>query len=174
LDSLPGVPLRTTDPPESSALGQKPYLPPEPTSELFPGGQRRRARTHVVDASHRGDHLTLAEALEAAKPGDSILVRPGVYQEGIIIDKRVEIIGDGDLGKVVIEAADKNAVLFNANQGRIVNLALRQIGGKGVCCGINILQGRLELEGCDISSQSGACVAICGGATPWVLGRVVS
>jgi parallel beta-helix repeat protein len=121
--------------------------------------------THVVDAFHRGDHVTLTAALMAAKPGDRILVRPGLYKEGIVIDKPVEIIGDGTLGEVVIEATGKNAVLFQANMGRIANLTLRQAGG-GECCCIDIAQGRLDLEGSDVTSQSFACVAIHGGADP--------
>jgi TIR domain len=34
--------------------------------------------TRVVDALHRGDHATLREAIKAARPGDRILVRPGL------------------------------------------------------------------------------------------------
>jgi hypothetical protein len=32
---------------------------------------------------------------KAARPGDRILVRPGLYQEGLMIDKPLEIIGEG-------------------------------------------------------------------------------
>ncbi len=121
--------------------------------------------TLVVDALNRGHYLTVTDALSAAKPGDRILVRPGLYKEGIVIDKPVEIIGDGELGDVVIEATGKNTVLFKANMGRIANLALRQSGGGNWFC-IDIGQGRLDIEGCDISSQSAACVGIHGGADP--------
>jgi len=121
--------------------------------------------TRVVDALHRGDHPTLTDALKMAKPGDRILVRPGLYREGLVIDKPVEIIGDGEAGEVVIEATGKDAVLFRASMGRIANLTLRQAGG-GNWYGIDIGQGRLDIEGCDISSQSLACIAIHGGADP--------
>jgi hypothetical protein len=50
-------------------------------------------------------------------------------QEGILIDKPVEIIGDGNPDEVVIEAAGKEAVLFKASMGRIASLILRQAGG---------------------------------------------
>jgi F-box protein 11 len=121
--------------------------------------------TRVVDALHRGDHATLTEALKAARPGDRILVRPGLYREGIVIDKPVEIIGDGELGEAVIEATGKDAVLFKASMGRLANLTLRQVGGGQWYC-IDIAQGRLDVEGCDITSQSLACVAIHDGADP--------
>jgi F-box protein 11 len=115
---------------------------------------------------HRGDHATITEAIEAANPGDRILVRPGLYREGVVIDKPgIEIIGDGDLDDVVVEAAGINTLLFKTTMGRVTNLTLRQMGG-GNWYGVDIAQGRLELEDCDITSQSSACVAIHGGADP--------
>jgi F-box protein 11 len=119
----------------------------------------------IVDGRHTGHHSNLAEALAAAKPGDRILVRPGVYKEGVVVDRAVEILGDGELSEIVIEAMGKNAILFRANMGRIANLTLRQAEGGNFYC-VDIAQGRLDLEGCDISSQSNACVAIRGGADP--------
>ncbi|MFL6213154.1 MAG: right-handed parallel beta-helix repeat-containing protein [Blastocatellia bacterium] len=121
--------------------------------------------TVVVDALHRGDYATLTEALKEAKPGTRILVRPGLYKEGVLIDKPIEIVGDGERDDIVIEASGKDAVLFQANMGRITNLTLRQAGGGEWYC-VDIAQGRLDLEECDILSQSLACVAIHGGADP--------
>ena len=55
---------------------------------------------------------------------------------------------------------------FHASIGRVANLTLRQVGGEGDWYAVDITQGRLDLEGCDISSQSSACVAIRDGADP--------
>jgi len=129
---------------------------PQPKTEIL---------TSVVDAMGRGDFLTLSEALKAAKPGTRILVRPGLYQEGVVINKPVEIVGDGDRAEIVVEAARKNVVLFRSSMGRITNLTLRQTGG-GDWFGIDITQGRLDLDECDISSQGFACVAIRAGTDP--------
>jgi parallel beta-helix repeat protein len=121
--------------------------------------------TVVVDAWHRGDYATITEALEAVKAGTRILVRPGVYEEGIVIDKFVEIRGDGERKDIVIEASGKATVLFQANNGRIANLTLRQaVGSKWYA--VDIAQGRLELKDCDISSKDFSCVAIHSGADP--------
>lgn len=129
---------------------------PEPKTEV---------PTLVVDALHRGDFTTVTEALETARPGARILVRPGLYREGVVIDKPVEIIGDGEQADIVIEASGKPVVHFKSSMGRIANLTLRQTGG-GKWFGVDIAQGRLDLEECDISNQSLACVAIHGGADP--------
>ena len=144
-------------------------LPQELESVIERGELARRppAKTEppirVVDPMHHGDHTTITEAIEAANPGDRILVRPGLYPEGLVIDKPgLEIIGDDD---VVVQAAGMAALSFETTMGRVTNLALRQMGG-GRWFGVDIAQGRLELEDCDITGQSLAGVAIRGGADP--------
>ena len=143
-------------------------LPPDIGSMI--GGRGPTAKTEppirVVDPMHHGDHLTITEAIEAANPGDRILVRPGLYPEGVVIDKPgLEIIGDGNLDDVVVHAVGMGALLFKTTMGKVVNLTLRQMGG-GDWCGVDIAQGRLELDGCDITSQGLSCVGIHDGADP--------
>jgi parallel beta-helix repeat protein len=146
-------------PAATTAKGEEVVAP-----ERGPAG-KNEPRTRIVDALHRGDHATLTDALKSADPGDRILIRPGLYREGVVIDKPVEIIGDGELGEVVIEANGRNTIVFQANVARITNLTLRQTGG-GVWDCVDIAQGRLDLEGCDITGQSRVCVAIHDGADP--------
>ena len=121
----------------------------------------------MVDAfPGRGDFTTVSAAIKAAKPGDRILVRPGLYDEALVVDKPLEILGDGPVSDIEIRARDANVLLFQASIGRVANLTLRQAGGEGNGFGVDISQGRLDLEGCDISSQSLACVVIRDGADP--------
>lgn len=143
---------QVTESEEKGGAAQRPAVKNEPP-------------THIVDPFHRGKFSTITEAIAQANAGDKILVRPGLYEEGLVIEKPLEIIGDGDPGEVVIQATGKDTVLFKTTMGRISNLTLRQMGdGEWYC--VDIAQGRLELEGCDITSQSLACVAIHSGADP--------
>ena len=121
--------------------------------------------TRIVDPMGRADHITISEAIKEAASGDRILVRPGLYQETLVIDKPLEIIGHGDLEDIVVQAVGANAVLFKTTMGRVANLTLRQLSGGEWFC-VNAAQGRLFLEDCDITSRSLACVAISGGADP--------
>jgi F-box protein 11 len=121
--------------------------------------------TFIVDPWHRGDFTSLSEAIKTVAPGTRILVRPGLYQEGLVIDKPLEIIGYGAVGEIVIESEGTPVIRFQTTMGRIVNLTLRQIAG-GKCYGVDIAQGRLELEDCDLTSHSFSCVAIHGSADP--------
>lgn len=129
--------------------------------------------TRIVDPLHRGDHATVSEAVKAAKPGDRILVRPGLYAEAVIIDKPIEILGDGDRSDIVIESQNAPAVSFRATMGRVANLTLRRgsRGPKHFC--VDISQGRLDLEDCDVLSQSLACVGIHAGADPRLRRNVI-
>lgn len=138
----------------------------EQNSRRSTGGpvQKTEPPTRVVDALRRADHASVTEALKAAKPGDRILVRPGLYREGIVIDKPVEIVGDGEASEVVIESSGKYTLVFQTTMGRVANLTLRQMEGDYYA--VDIGQGRLELEGCDITSHSHACVGIHDGADP--------
>jgi parallel beta-helix repeat protein len=121
--------------------------------------------TRVVDAYQRGDFVTVTEAMEAADPGDRILVRPGLYDESLVVDKPLEIIGDGPVEDIMIRGRDANVLAFRASIGRVANLTLRQAHADATL-GVIIYQGRLDLEGCDISSQAGNCVEVLGGADP--------
>jgi F-box protein 11 len=123
--------------------------------------------THVVDSfSQRGNFTTIGAAIKATRPGDRILVRPGLYKEGLVVDKPLEILGDGPVADIEVQARGADALLFKANIGRVANLTLRQAGGKGQWYGVDISQGRLELEGCDIASRTHAGVSIRNGADP--------
>ena len=106
----------------------------------------------IVDQMHRGDHTSIGEALAAAHPGDCILVRPGLYEEGLVVDKPLEIVGDGDLCDIVIRSQGKPALSFRTARGRVSNLSL-QLLDKGEHSCVDISQGLLELEDCSISSQ---------------------
>ena len=143
-----------------------PPAPQAPQAAPARSAARTEPPTHVVDPFHRGDFTTISEAVKTARPGDRILIRPGLYTESLVIDKPLEILGDGPAADIQVHARDAHVVVFRANISRIANLTLRQAGGEGTWYGVDIGQGRLELEGCDITSHSGACVAIHGGADP--------
>src|SRR5260221_1276836 len=120
--------------------------------------------THVVDA--QGGHFTtVGAAIKAASPGGRILVGPGVNGESLHIDQPLEIIGDGPVAQVEIRATDASVLVSSAPAGRVANLTLTQAKSADFL-GVTIDQGRLEIEGCEISSQAGSCVFIRGGGDP--------
>ena len=84
--------------------------------------------THVVDPMGRADFTTIGSAISASNAGDRIMVRPGLYQEELVIDKPLEIICDGYRDDIVVQSSKGNALLFQTTMGRVSNLTLRQTG----------------------------------------------
>jgi parallel beta-helix repeat protein len=152
--------------PEQAREAGSPAVATEPAGTAGRVVPKTEPPTHIVDTYPRGDFDKVGAAIEDAKPGDRILVRPGVYEEGLVVDKPLEILGDGPVADIEIRARGASVLAFHASIGRVANLTLRQVGGEGDWYAVDITQGRLDLEGCDISSQSSACVAIRDGADP--------
>ncbi len=139
------------------------------------GGTTRRAglaiRTEspvvVVGDTARAQYRSVARAVAEAAAGVRILVLPGTYHEGVVIDKPLEIIGEGqDPGSVIIHVRGSDAVVFATTLGRIANLTIHQVAGEGDYFAVDIAQGRLDLEDCDIVSKSLSGVLVRGGADP--------
>lgn len=127
----------------------------------------------VVDKQGRGQYTTIGEAIKSARPGAHILVRPGLYNEGLVIDKPLEIIGDGLVEEIIIESTDSGCILMKTEHAAVRGLTLRgRAGLKGnKYYAVDIPQGRLVLEDCEITSDSLSCVAIHGSTANPVIRR---
>ena len=66
--------------------------------------------TLYVDDSGSSDYQTIQDAIDAAKPGDKIHVKNGVYQENLVIDKEIYLEGE-DVNKTIIDGNYKNDVV---------------------------------------------------------------
>lgn len=120
------------------------------------------AHTLVVAKIGGAHYRTISEAIANAEPGTRIIVKPGFYVEGLTIDKPLEIVGDGPIEDIVVEARASDCVLMKTDYAVVRNMTLRNRSGAAgnQYFGVDIQQGQLVLEGCDITSDSLACVAI--------------
>lgn len=130
-----------------------------------PSAASSRRPTFVVALDGSGDFLSLTDAVRRAPAGALLLVRPGIYHEGLAIDKPLEVVGDGAHGEIVVRATTSSCLSMRADAATIRNLTLRgqaRAGGandEGFFA-VDILHGQPLIEDCDISSDSLACVAI--------------
>jgi len=63
-------------------------------SAAISGPRRALATTHVVNQAENPKAL-INEAIRSARPGDTVVVRSGRYYEAIVIDKPIELVGEG-------------------------------------------------------------------------------
>lgn len=137
--------------------------------------------THVVEsgAEGRNVHGTIASALEAARAGDVILVRPGVYTEALVIDKPLELIGVGvmdDSGdRAIVRSQGSTAIAYTAGRGH-GRIATMSIEGAGAgMCGLDVVAGRLSVRGCTLSGRAPleACVRVRGDGDATLYANVI-
>jgi hypothetical protein len=142
------------------------------------GDGRKQARpvsgeSIIVSAKGNGDYESIEDALKHAAPGARLLVRPGLYREGVIIDKQIVIMGDGPPEDIIISGSDSSSIQMRADQATVTGLTIRgrAAGGEGGFFAVDIARGRLVLDGCDISSDTLSCVAVHGTAADPVIRR---
>ncbi len=108
------------------------------------------------------DYRTITDAIQNSPEGARILVRPGFYRESVTLDKAVEILGDGPVSDIVLESTDADCIMMQTDYAVVRSLTLRQRAGTvgNDYFAVNIPQGRLVLENCDITSDSRSCVTV--------------
>lgn len=81
-----------------------------------------------------GDHGTIQEAVDAAEPGDLILVAPGVYREEVSVETEDLVIRGLDRNEVVIdgEFERENGIKILADGVAVENLTVRHANGNGL------------------------------------------
>lgn len=131
------------------------------------------APTLIVSQKGHGHHQTISAAIHQAQPGSRILVRPGLYRESVVLDKQVEISGDGLAADIVIESTDAPCLLMQTDYATVRGLTMRGYATRPDTLQptVSIPQGRLALEDCAITSTARLCVVIHGAAANPVIWR---
>jgi serine/threonine protein kinase len=147
--------------PSSASLSPSAPLPSSSTASL------RSPLVFVVDQQGNGHCQTISEAIGRSRPGTRILVRPGCYHESLVIDRFVEIVGDGEGHEIILESSTASCVQMQTSYALIRGISIHRTAGPKdqLAFAVDIPQGRLVLEECTISSETVACVAIHGSNT---------
>lgn len=135
------------------------------SNQAVPNGQAEARIISVDSAPDRANYRTITEAIASATGGERILVRPGVYKESLVIDKPLEIIGDGPREEIIVECDSGNTLRATSGFCRISNLSLRHTANKGWRC-VDLTQGWMHLEDCEIWSSDKVSLGVRGTADP--------
>jgi len=105
----------------------------------------------TVSILGRGQFRSISEAIAAVPAGSQIVVKPGMYRENIVIDKPLEIIGDGPVDEIVIESADAHTITMQTNYAVVSGLTIEGCSSQHQA--VITSQGQLNIEDCVITSR---------------------
>jgi hypothetical protein len=115
---------------------------------LSPATWGASAATWIVDQSGGGDFTAVQNGVDAAAPGDTVLVRSGIYNERVAIYAKsgLCLLGDGPVEDVVI-SHDSVAVDVRSTDppARVEDLT---ITGASAFGGLVTMEARVEVVGC--------------------------
>ncbi|WP_395293277.1 right-handed parallel beta-helix repeat-containing protein [Kitasatospora hibisci] len=120
-----------------------------------------------------GEYDTLAEALAAAEPGDTVTVRPGTFRENIVLDKPVTIVPAQGPGSVRIDPP--GGVPLTVTAAAIVRDLV--IEGSDSSVPAVLVAGpdaRPAFSGCRVETRSATGVEVTDGARPTLRGCLVA
>lgn len=96
---------------------------PIPTSECSKDnsdGKTRFPRAIIVDASSDANYTRIQWAIENATHGDTIYVEPGIYNENLIIEKTINLVGVG-----------RHTILHGSGDGDVVSVRADRVNISG-------------------------------------------
>jgi len=117
----------------------------------------------VVGKGGRANCLSLRVAMRQAAPGAQIRLLPGVYRESILIDKDIQIAGEGDPTKIVIEGTGPSAIRVKSGKAILVDLTLSSDGDQAVPM-VDAAGGHLTLKNCGVKTHGSCAVSVDSGA----------
>ncbi|ANH89949.1 sporulation protein [Streptomyces sp. SAT1] len=91
---------------------------------------------------------TVSAALDAARPGSVVRIRPGRYDENLTITKMVTLVADDPDDPPEIAPRDGSAVRVLAEAVKLSGLVLR--GADAEAPVVDVPRGQAELEGCTV------------------------
>jgi hypothetical protein len=128
-----------------------------------------KSTRQTIVVSPTGEEYTTISAAISNAPSDAlILVKPGYYCEGLIIDRRINIKGDGPREQIIVESRNTSCIQMSFSDEALVQgltLRCRAALTNQKMHAVVIPMGRLKLIECDITSDTLACVEISGHAT---------
>ena len=133
----------------------------------------------VVDGAGGGDATSIGDALERAREGSVVMIRPGSYRESLEIVRPVRLMAtDADAPPEII-AEDAPCLQASGRGSSVSGLTFRAIASAEPAAGaepspcILVAGGDLAIEASTIESMSGPAVVIDGGAQSKISGSLI-
>ncbi|MGN7610736.1 protein kinase domain-containing protein [Magnetococcales bacterium HHB-1] len=125
----------------------------------------RQKRLCFVSATGAGDFSSVGEAIAQTASGGRIILLPGTYKELVVIEKTLEIIGQGEKESILLTFAEDNVLEIRTEHAYIEGITIQGLSDKKAeqrYYAVNVLFGRPIFESCIISNRSLAAVGVHG------------
>jgi SpoVK/Ycf46/Vps4 family AAA+-type ATPase len=100
-------------------------------------------------------YRTIGDAISAARDGDVISVRPGVYPESIVLDRDVTLSGSGSPGDVRVESAGEAVLRVAVEHVEVSGIEFAHRDGE---VAVDLRAGALHLDECVVTADSEVAV----------------
>ena len=112
----------------------------------------------VTVASSGADYRSINEAIKHVPEKTRILVRPGTYIESIVLDKNVEVVGDGPREQITLISNDANCIRVATDLAVVRGMTIH--GRAQNQYAIDIPRGRFHLSDCIVTCETHSCIGI--------------
>ena len=120
----------------------------------------------VVDPAGQGDTTTIGEAVQRAPDEATISVMPGVYNETLILDRPLFIVGTDPANRAKVLPSLGPCVLASASHGLVAGLEFGPADSDGTC--IVLANSGVAIESNVISGRTGPAISVSGEAHPLI------
>ncbi|GAA0504173.1 hypothetical protein GCM10011581_45280 [Saccharopolyspora subtropica] len=110
----------------------------------------------VVGADRPGAFSSIGAALASAGAGATISVRPGRYEENLVVRQTVSIVADDGDGTVEVHAVQGSALVVDADGVQLRGLVLHCEDGE--VAAVDVRRGEVALDGCRITGSAWAAL----------------
>jgi SpoVK/Ycf46/Vps4 family AAA+-type ATPase len=110
----------------------------------------------VVAVGERGCYQTIGAALSGARSGAIITVRPGRYEESLIISRVVTIAAEQARGSVQVVSRSGSVVRILTEAAKLTGLVLH--GQDEELPAVDVAHGQAELDDCEVIGSSWSAV----------------
>jgi nitrous oxidase accessory protein NosD len=131
----------------------------------------------IVDPAGSADALSIADAIARARDGATIAIRPGTYEERLVIERPVNLVPAVPETPPLIAPGEGSCVVATAAGGSISGL--RFAGAKaadpetGAAPCLLLSSSSLRLEGNRITGGTGPAILIRDGGAPEIAGNAI-
>nr|WP_320132797.1 right-handed parallel beta-helix repeat-containing protein [uncultured Holophaga sp.] len=157
---------------------EEPSPAPLPLVGAVAGAGRRipTDRLIIVGRGGKAHCLSLRVAIRQAEPGTRIILLPGTYRESVVVDREVEILGEGEASEIILESPKGPCLTFTGGRIVVRGVTLCKPWEEGrdpdPAPAVLQLSGQAELTDCRIHSDCEPGLSCQGSGTSLVLRNI--